>query len=424
MRAYSLVVVASCLESWYSGCDWSGHGNVSALRSPGMRGVLTALGGPTSGPRWGRTGLCSVLAVVGYGWFVFWVGSTPLSAEGNSSAAEKCPSFHEFVVEPPWIRRIEYRRSQSYREVKAARVPTDPPVVLPRLFVLNEAVVAWQPKGWYMRHLFDATLYSVSTRERLIVTNLPPPGLEGISGANQYYYWQISPGHQVVGIRPRPGQPGYTPYSDLPHVGFEFEFRRFLRLGLDLMGVGPFRWLNREEFEVEPVAIYRFPNPGGRGRITAWDERGRPLGAVYRLREAPPGCEEVRVTYRYRDAEATLPWEFLAYQRTPTEGEIVHTNYLDKIELGLDPEAPDGYYPEQFRAAHVPLARLIVVSNDIRYEVRRDGRLEKIPDVPYTELPTEPSRAMLRWILASCLAVCLVGWAWVWWWVRRRAAGG
>lgn len=344
------------------------------------------------------------------------------SETGEESAMEPV-SYQAFVTRPPWIRYMLFRRSASYDEIRYARVPWEPTKRAPRQFLLKELEAAWQPNGWYLRHLYDTWYFTgFSPTAGWIQTNAPEPGLEPVNGVNEVYCWQISPGHHAVTLKPRLGQPGYAP--DIRCIVFENVIRRFLRLGLDLMGVGPLRWINNETFEVEPFLLLAIPNPGGQGRIVQWDEHDRPTELEYTIKDAPAEYARVQVRYRYRDAEAALPWEILVWQRTAEDGEIVHTNYLDRIELGLDPQAAQGYFPEQFRAPHVPLARLILYSNDIRYEITRDGQLRKIPEVPYEELPRQEWRGLLRLIVVAAAVGIGALWGMAWWRQRSRARSG
>lgn len=333
--------------------------------------------------------------------------------------------FHIFLEQPPWIRSWRYRRSHSYTEVYAARTPAEPLMRQPRLYVLDEFESAWQPAGWYRRSIQDALIYaSYSPTRGWTFKDLPPPGLEVIVGANPQYYWRVSQEHTVVSMVPRPGQPGYAPGPDSVGARFEWELKRMLRLGLDLMGTGPLRWLDEERFEVEPIHFYGLPNPGGRGRITRRDDLGRPVEVVYTVQGAPAGFEEVRVTYGYLPDRVFPPYEILAYQRVPEEGVVVHTNYMDRLEVGLDPAGVQGYFPEQFRAAHVPLARLLVYSNDILYRVTMDGRFEEVPNVPYEPLPRVPSQALLRTVLVGVLVAGGLATGWSLWMRWRRSRTG
>lgn len=353
------------------------------------------------------------------GLFVLFEMTLPAAGSEARPAAE---AYRGFLEETPWIKRILYRRSHSYEEGYAADTPAHPLERLPRLFVLDEFEAAWQPAGWYRRSLYDAMIYAKYSRTRgRILTNVPPPGQEFVIGTNEEYYWRISPGHRAVSIQPRPGGPGYSFGPDLVHANVEWRLRRTLRLGLDFMGIGPLRWLDPENFEVEPEHFYGFPNSGGRGRVVRRDETGRPLEVLYTIHDAPAGFEQIRVTYRYRPEQPFPPHEILVYQPVPGEGIVIHTNYIDHLELGLDPEAERGYYPEKFRAAHIPLARLIVHSNDIVYQVRGDGQLQRLPEIPYEPLPRAPSQWLLRTILMLLTGLSLALGAWMYWRYKRAA---
>jgi len=197
-----------------------------------------------------------------------------------------------------------------------------------------------------------------------------------------------------------------------------------LRLGLDLMGLGRLAWQDERRFTVEPSVLtgaYKWPNPGGRGEIVRLDELGRPLEVVYQVRGSAPDTPPVRVLYSYKEGVQFPPHGILVFEEVPGEGLVVHTNYIDELVVGLDPQAPRGYYPEQFRSTRVPLSRLLVWSNLTRYEITRDGQWIEAPAPAYEPLPEEVSSRFLRNLLFGVVMLGLLAAGWMWWHFRRVA---
>ncbi|MCX7867810.1 MAG: hypothetical protein N2438_11945 [Limisphaera sp.] len=112
-------------------------------------------------------------------------------------------------------------------------------------------------------------------------------------------------------------------------------------------------------------------------------------------------------------------------ERDERWGLLHHTNYVDDIECGVDPAAPEGYFPEMFRRKTEPLVRFLVVSNDVDYLVDLAGRWHKVEEEPYEPLPMLEPSGWRRWVVVAVLmvgagvgAAVLVG---GWWRQRRRA---
>lgn len=352
------------------------------------------------------------------------VCGTVTVGRGPGYAADEGISFREFLAETPWIRHVVYRRSLSYERVHAADRPGAPEELLPRLHVLGEYEGAWQPKGWYLRCFMDILYPLYSAKAGWLFTNVPEPGLEYVIGANEEYQWRISPRHAVVTIDPLPGRPGHVGSMGVVHAYYESQLRRMLRLGLDLMGLGRLAWQDERRFTVEPsvlTGVYKWPNPGGRGEIVRLDELGRPLEVVYQVRGSAPDTPPVRVLYSYKEGVRFPPHGILVFEEVPGEGLVVHTNYIDELVVGLDPQAPRGYYPEQFRSTRVPLSRLLVWSNLTRYEITRDGQWIEAPTPAYEPLPEEVSSRFLRNLLFGVVMLGLLAAGWMWWRFRRVA---
>lgn len=338
--------------------------------------------------------------------------------------------FREYLSQLPWIKYVAYRRSYSRKSVAVALQPGSGASehILPRLFVLERFEAAWQPEGWYKRYLETekGRVVPVTRGRRPTYTfERVSRGLEPVVGRNRSFYWSLTDSQGVLEITFRTNTAGGHGRHHEMRAIRDAELLCDLRLGLDPLGGGPLRWLNGVEFEVGPEeGGYR--RPGGRGRITGLDLRGRPTELVFEALGWPGPTNLFRVSYAYLPERDFPPWQYVVEELDAREGWLRHTNYIDEIEFGLDESAPDGYFPEMFRQRPEPVARFYVVSNDLRY--MRDARGQWVrssgnDDDLYAGLPGLDSwqgfrRAVLLGVLGAGLLVFIWGSRKSWW--RRR----
>lgn len=327
-------------------------------------------------------------------------------------------AFRQFLAEPPPIRFMSYRRSLSRRQTlvvddKGRETPE------PRKFILEHLELAWQPHGWFKRFGKDSEYFGRLRAGSPEEPDKPVPGAEPLRGSNSEYYWYLNNGHTRLGLMARADRDSSPDHWKTLRL-FEDPILYDLRLGLDALGPGRLQWVNDREFHVEAVDYLRYG--GGSGRIVTRDALSRPRELIFEARNAKGELVPWRVHYAYLPDRPFPPWQYLVEETLPNRGRLVHTNYLDEIEFGLDPAATRGYYPEMFRKRTDPYVMVLLWSNDVRYVVGQQGRLYQLPDLPYEPFRPPQGRLGLRLLLTSLVGfgVLLVGYAW--WRARKQAA--
>ncbi|MCX7866756.1 hypothetical protein [Limisphaera sp. VF-2] len=327
-------------------------------------------------------------------------------------------AFRNYLAQTPWVKYVSYRRSRSWIRHAVSDTLDKPAIYLPRIFLLERFEAAWQPEGWYCRWFGTEKGHIVLLRGGKVGFKPVLPGLELIEGRNRDYYWALFEDHKALHVSFRTNTAGGQGEYHVMRAFMDAKLLGDLRLGLDPLGWGPLRWRNEVEFEVEPVEGV-LAHPGGKGRITRWDERGRPLELVCEAVRWREGSSNVfRVTYTYLSERSFLPWQYVVEEVDFREGLLRHTNYLDKIEFGLDPSAPDGYFPEMFRKRTEPLDRFSITSNGVTHQIIARGfgpGGDFGPEEPLPDLM--PWQNWRRWILVGVLGV---GVAMVFWGTGKR----
>ncbi|MEJ5239203.1 MAG: hypothetical protein WHT82_12645 [Limisphaera sp.] len=345
----------------------------------------------------------------------------------HGAPAEPGQMFREYLTQLPWIKHVTYRRSHSRKSVAVAPQPGSGASerILPRLFVLERFEAAWQPEGWYKRYLETEKGRVVPmTRGRRTTYTFEPvsAGLETVVGRNRYFYWSLTDSQNVLEVTFRTNTTGGRGRHHEMRAIRDAEMLCDLRLGLDPLGGGTLRWLNDVEFEVGPEEG-GFRRPGGRGRITRVDHRGHPTELVFEAFGWPGPTNFFRVSYAYLPERDFPPWLYVVEELDAREGWLRHTNYVDDIEFGVDESAPEGYFPEMFRGRVEPVARVYLVSNDVRYVRDARGQWVRRPaddDELLARLPGLDSwqdfrRAVLLGVLGAGLLVLIWGSRKSWW---------
>lgn len=358
---------------------------------------------------------CAVLLLAGLG-MAGWRSAAFVPAAGGSEARigdDPAEIFRRFLENPEPVRRMVYSRSFSRHRILAVDDQGRERAVEPRP-VLEHLELAWQPMGWYRRFGEGSHPLYRTKGWKHVEFERPVPGAEPVVGTNPEYSWSLNNGHTRLSIVARLSR------EEAPNdwrMARAMDTRTIydLRFGLDALGPGRLQWISPEEFLVEEVDYLLFG--GGHGRIVAWDSRQRPTELVYAARNAKGRYETWKVRYTYRDDRPFPPWLYVVEENSEDRGRLWHTNYVDEFEPGLDPAAPRGYYPEMFRRANTPYEMVTLYSNDVRYMVSGQGRLHRLPDVPYEPLRQPHTNVWFKLLVSG---VVLAGGAAVWLGLRRR----
>lgn len=326
--------------------------------------------------------------------------------------------FREFLAQTPWIKYASFRRSLSRDRMLVGSAPDKPVTEMPRLFLLERFEAAWQPEGWYKRSFETEKGRPKAYGDGKWRFEPVPAGLEVVHGCNRYYQWALFADHRRLNLTFRTNTPGGQGEHHERIVVFDGLHLVNFRLGLDPLGGGPLQWLNDHEFVVGPPPIWK--ELGGRGRITRWDEHGRPVELVFEPRRwAGRTTNFFRVTYFYLPERPFPPWQYVVEEWDPPRKWLRHTNFLDEIEFGLDPSAPEGYFPEMFRKRPEPLEMITATSNNVMYVVHADGRWEPSPGADLPDVPLPGPESWRTWQRGVVLAVFIVGMGLVVWSTRK-----
>jgi hypothetical protein len=292
-------------------------------------------------------------------------------------------AFCDFLAAPPWIKKLRFLRSKNYY------IDTSHPGKPRRFngFTLYEG--ALQSGGFYLRHLSNS-----------IAVNAPRPGEEYISGASDRYWWQLSPGHDGLGLAPRLAEEGQSAQNGREVIcRLEMAVVEQVRhLGMDYLIGATIRWDETNRFSGHS------PQYGAvEGQITQYKD-GLPTQVQYSI-----GTNQIRgfvVQYRYAPDRPFPPQEMVSWEKTGEKpGLLRHTNIIQLLETGIDEEHLNGYKPSDFRLKTAPLASLIIWSNKARFKIDGLGRWEKIQNT----LPLSPNQAGFDFSRVISASVALAG---------------
>jgi hypothetical protein len=313
-----------------------------------------------------------------------------------STATDPAQTFRDFLSNPPWIKKIVYRRDRNYVVDKTDRKHPR------REQGIANYEAALQQGGYYRKHLEGDRFYDPlpGTTNRLPVL----PG-KGISGASEQFFWRLweSKDSNSIALVPRTGQPGGSDKNWLD--GFFqnelYELNRVRMLGFDPLADGVIKWVNNDYFIGNSSRFGRIE-----GRITHYTN-GLPQTIQYTVNSS--GTYHLTVRYRYLLGRTFPPYEVQVETVDPKGETVVHLNYIDELEIGDDPKAKHGYFPQDFRVDQSPFGLVQYSSNGILYHVDMQGRLHAVDTTyrPISSLDRPGSRvaAMVSVILISAV-VC------------------
>ena len=311
-------------------------------------------------------------------------GLTVLGAEtvgntnGTPSATDPAQTYRDFLSHPPWIKKIVYRRDRNYElDVTDRRHPHHP-----LGFATYEAAI--QPDGYYRKHLKGAPLYDGTS----LTNPLPVVPGRGISGASDSMFWRLWLDNAIV-LVPRDSEPGAS--SNNWMRGFfrheQIALEAVLRLGLDRLAGASIRWTDTNHFVADAYRVITYgPLIKGlvKGEITSYTD-SLPQVVEYTVGVGQPNPQHATVRYRY-DSDQTFPPYEIAVEDTDQLGQkITHYNYVDELNIGVDPKAKHGYLPEMFRVEQKTFDVVQYSSNGVLYHVDAQGRMHPV-DTTYRSL--------------------------------------
>jgi hypothetical protein len=289
--------------------------------------------------------------------------------------ADSCPHlsaadeiFRDYIQNPPWIKQIHFQFDRNYF------VDATDELHPRRLSGVFDFEAAFQPAGYYRKHLYGSTLYDNPPGSKPAARKIMP-GREVVSGATARHFWRLWDTRDKISLVPRDGQAGNSS-NNWMRAFFDFETADILkarRLGLDKLYDANIKWKSPDEF------VASSPKFGcGEGRITSYDSLRRPTTLTYSVSSLSTSNFVVRYEYR---GDALFPPSSIVVEDvdTATRKKIVHRNTLEKLVTGLDDLSTDGYHPEQFRRQTTPYTEVTISSNGTLFYVDERAELHPVP---------------------------------------------
>jgi hypothetical protein len=327
---------------------------------------------------------------------------TAASGGGNVPAVE-LGSFHRFLVDPPWIKYVRFRRSGN--QEPAINLPEfGKRFVIPSPWSLYEGALL--PNGFFLRHLAHTSLYYEAEQvgERIELVYKPPkPGEEWTIGASLRHWWQLDDGNGVVVIAPREPEPGHSVSNGLEIIARnQRQLLEVLRcLGMTELVDAEIQWLDATRFQATSRQHGEIE-----GAIIRW--RGD-LVEELEYQVVRPVVRRVIMRYMYV-AQLRMPPVEMVRTVVEDSGTRSYTNILDQWEGGLDPQHPQGFTVSDFRRKAEPFQFFMVWSNGVRYKMDRDGALVRTVETPpdYSEFSRSRGFGLMsRTVLMVCVMVLL-----------------
>lgn len=297
--------------------------------------------------------------------------------DGKDTLSVELGPFQRFLVDPPWIKYVRFRRSGN-QEPEMNYPEFGKSFVIPSSWAHYDG--ALQPNGFFLRHLAYTSFYyemKFSGNDPLdeLVYKPPKPGQEETFGASVSHWWQLDEMDGMLGVAPREHEPGHSTRN-----GTEIICRKgkllleTLRcLGMPELVDAKVEWLDTTRFQATSEQHGKIE-----GAISRWR-----AGLVEELEYevTRPSKRRVVMRYAYSPENRMPPVEMV---RTVMEesGPRSFTNILDQWEEGLDQQHQQGFKVSEFRSKTEPLQFFLVWSNGIRYQMNQDGTLTLTSDTP------------------------------------------
>ena len=280
----------------------------------------------------------------------------------NPAPTDPAQTYRDFLSDPPWIKRISYRQDRNYFHVGGNSNKPGTPL---QGYARYEAGI--QPAGYYRKHLEGAVT-------RFAFGHEEPPDVagRGITGASEKYFWRIWEGDGHVTIVPRSKEEGASPNNWLNGF-FRFEMldlKLIQTLGLDQLTDATIVWVDKDHFTARSAAF----GPA-HGTILHYLD-GLPSEVAYSFVAFTNYYYLAR--YTYKSGTPFPPYQIVVLTKRDGAVEVCHTNYIDELEVGLDPAAADGYSAAEFRVENTPFNRVQYSSNAVLYEIDLKGRMHAV----------------------------------------------
>ncbi len=297
-------------------------------------------------------------------------------------------AFLEFLTNRPPIKEIVFELSTG--RFRALR-PDGTPVPL-RPFVPARA--ALQPQGFFWEYPTDQ-----------------PNVMPCIYGESVDTYWTVDT--NVVSLAPKTG-PGADPRNGAAILVEHYRglLRSLLLLGIEDAAPDSLEWLTPVEFKATSRQ-----NPLVRltGRLTL-DGEGLPARLEYRAASGPQ--LECLVQYRYDRRGAVLPGTVIHTRKVKDRPPESYTNLIRHLEIGLLPEAAEGFLPSLFVDEHDRHRSLLVDSNAATYRLTALGLVPHVGAAPPAHALVKPGPGWAQYLAWSAISLFTV--FLVWRLVRRR----
>lgn len=274
-------------------------------------------------------------------------------------------TYRDFLSNPPWLKTIKFRLDRNYRvDVTDEHHPQ-------REEGTGIYEAALQPGGYYRKHLEGSPLYDNPPGQ--IPRNRPvEAGRETISGASDRFYWRLWEGQDEISLVPKDDQSGASADNWLRGF-FNFELadlEKIRRFGLDHLVDARITWIDKDHFTA--VSSSR---GSAHGTIVHYTN-GLPETVEYSFDSA--SSLVFRVRYVYESGKTFPPQQMTVEETDPNGNRLAHINYIDELDVGLDPNAKAGYHPEEFRVRAEPFKQVSISSNGVLYHVDQRGRLNAV----------------------------------------------
>jgi hypothetical protein len=300
--------------------------------------------------------------------------------------SERLPALLSFAVSQPPLRYARFSRTRGdYTAEHLLRNPSQ---------LTNWGVSrfegAIQDTGFYLKHLTNSPLIDGSMK----------PGEELMLGENLKYFWQMDPGHHVLGVSPKNS-------NTQPAAGRRFVclISKYLIQELRCLGLNELADFNLT------FSQSHFAGTNSKGLRVTGDlivTNNTEAMLSYTIDAAPQDVYEVRYSF---GGAAELPVRInKRLKRASIVGQDIDF-VIENLDYGIDSKAPKGYFGLDFRSKPQPLATLLLYTNNLRFVVNRDGSLVGMDGYQHpTPVPAQRAEVSLFFVIlfVGATGFCLI----------------